>query len=53
MLVNSFSKTYAMTGWRVGYALAAREIIAAMTRLQSHDATHPTSFAQAAALAAG
>ena len=52
VLVNSFSKTYAMTGWRVGFALGSREVIASMARLQSHDATHPTSFAQAAALAA-
>lgn len=52
VLVNSFSKTYAMTGWRVGYALGPRQVIAGLTRLQSHDATHPTSFAQAAAVVA-
>lgn len=52
VLVNSFSKTYAMTGWRIGYALGPQEVIAGLTRLQSHDATHPTSFVQAAALAA-
>jgi aspartate aminotransferase len=52
VLVNSFSKTYAMTGWRVGYALGPQEVIGGMTRLQSHDTTHPTSFAQSGALAA-
>jgi len=41
-----------MTGWRIGYALGPQEVIAGLTRLQSHDATHPTSFVQAAALAA-
>jgi aspartate aminotransferase len=52
VLVNSFSKTYAMTGWRIGYGLAPQPVIGGMTRLQSHDATHATSFAQSAAVAA-
>jgi len=52
VLVNSFSKTYAMTGWRVGYALGPRQVIAGLTRLQSHDATHPASFVQSAAVVA-
>jgi aspartate aminotransferase len=52
VVVNSFSKTYAMTGWRVGYGLGPAELIAAVARLQGHDASHPTSFVQTAALAA-
>jgi len=51
-LVGAFSKTYAMTGWRIGYALAPAPVIEAVTRLQSHDASHPTSFVQTAAEAA-
>ena len=49
VLVNSLSKTYAMTGWRVGYALAPRPIAEAMKKVQSHDATHTAVVAQAAA----
>ncbi|HYV18960.1 MAG TPA: pyridoxal phosphate-dependent aminotransferase [Verrucomicrobiae bacterium] len=49
VLVNSLSKTYAMTGWRVGYALAPRPIADAMKKVQSHDATHTAVVAQAAA----
>ncbi len=52
ILVSGFSKAYAMTGWRVGYASAARPIIAAMTALQSHTTGNPNSIAQYAALAA-
>jgi aspartate aminotransferase len=51
-LVGAFSKTYAMTGWRIGYALAPRPVIEAVTGIQSHDASHPTSFVQTAAEAA-
>lgn len=43
---GSFSKTYAMTGWRIGYTIANEEWTRAMVKLQSHSATHPTSFAQ-------
>ena len=43
---GSFSKTYAMTGWRIGYTIANEEWTRAMVRLQSHSATHPTSFVQ-------
>jgi aspartate aminotransferase len=49
VLVNSLSKTYAMTGWRVGYALAPRPVAEAMKKVQSHDATHTAVVAQAAA----
>jgi aspartate aminotransferase len=51
-LVGAFSKTYAMTGWRIGYTLAPRPVIEALTGIQSHDASHPTSFVQTAAEAA-
>lgn len=43
---GSFSKTYAMTGWRMGYTIANEEWSKAMVKLQSHSATHPTSFVQ-------
>jgi aspartate aminotransferase len=43
---GSFSKTYAMTGWRAGYTIANPEWTKAMVKLQSHSATHPTSFVQ-------
>ncbi len=52
ILASTFSKSYAMTGYRVGYAVAARPIIAAMSTIQGHDCTHPTAVAQAAALEA-
>jgi aspartate aminotransferase len=52
VLVNSLSKTYAMTGWRVGYALGPKPIIEALKKIQSHDATHTAAVAQAAALEA-
>ena len=51
-LVGSFSKTYAMTGWRVGYALGPQELIVAMTKIQSHDASHTASFSMRGAVAA-
>ena len=49
LLVSSASKSYAMTGWRVGYALGPRPLIEAMESVQSHDATHTAAVAQAAA----
>ena len=45
-VAGSFSKTYAMTGWRIGYTIANAEWTDAMIKLQSHSATHPTSFVQ-------
>ena len=45
-VAGSFSKTYAMTGWRIGYTIANPEWSRAMVKLQSHSATHPTSFVQ-------
>lgn len=51
ILINGFSKTYAMTGWRLGYAAAPREVIDNMLRIQQNSTTCPTSFAQKAAVA--
>jgi aspartate aminotransferase len=52
LVVNSVSKTYSMTGWRIGYVAAPAEVVAAMTALQSQSTSNPTSIAQAAAVAA-
>jgi aspartate aminotransferase len=45
-VAGSFSKTFAMTGWRIGYTIAPEEWTRQMIKLQSHSATHPTSFVQ-------
>ena len=52
LVVGSLSKTYAMTGWRVGFGLAPAPIIGAMVKLQSHTTSNPTSIAQKAAVEA-
>ena len=52
VLVNGVSKTYAMTGWRIGYALGPSDVIAAAAKIQSQSTSNPTSIAQAAALEA-
>jgi aspartate aminotransferase len=52
IVAGSLSKTFAMTGWRIGYALAPEPLIAAMTKLQSQSTSNPTSIAQYAALEA-
>ena len=52
VVAGSLSKTYAMTGWRIGFALAPSEIIGAMMKLQSHSTSNPTSVSQKAALEA-
>ena len=52
IIIGSLSKTYAMTGWRVGYALAPTPIISAMQKLQSQSTSNPTSIVQKAAVAA-
>ncbi len=52
ILVNSLSKTYAMTGWRVGYTAGPKDIIKAMDALQSQETSNPTSIAQRAAVIA-
>src|SRR3989441_5398628 len=48
-IAGSFSKTYAMTGWRMGYALAPDEWTRAMLKVQSHSTSNPNSIAQWAA----
>ncbi len=50
-VVGSFSKTYSMTGWRIGYAVGSRELIAKLAALQSHQTGNPASISQKAALA--
>ncbi len=52
LIVGSLSKTYAMTGWRVGFALGNAKLIANMLKLQSHSTSNPTSIAQKAAVEA-
>ena len=52
MIINGVSKTYAMTGWRIGYALGPSDVIAAAGKIQSQSTSNPTSIAQAAALEA-
>jgi aspartate aminotransferase len=52
LIVNGVSKTYAMTGWRIGYALGPGDVIAAGAKIQSQSTSNPTSIAQAAALEA-
>jgi aspartate aminotransferase len=51
-IAGSFSKTYAMTGWRLGYALAPREWTKAMLNVQGHSTSNPNSIAQAAGIEA-
>ncbi|MFN3384148.1 MAG: aminotransferase class I/II-fold pyridoxal phosphate-dependent enzyme, partial [Archaeoglobaceae archaeon] len=50
--INGFSKTYSMTGWRIGYAVAPKWVIEKMNTIQSHSVSHPTSFVQFAAIEA-
>jgi aspartate aminotransferase len=52
IIIGSLSKTYAMTGWRLGYALAPAPIITAMQKLQSQSTSNPTSIVQKAAVTA-
>ncbi|MDR6224434.1 pyridoxal phosphate-dependent aminotransferase [Desmospora profundinema] len=52
VIINGVSKTYSMTGWRIGYAAGDARIIKAMTSLASHSTSNPTSVAQYAALEA-
>jgi aspartate/methionine/tyrosine aminotransferase len=52
VILNGVAKTYAMTGWRVGWMIAPRDVIAAATNLQSHSTSNVSNVAQAAALAA-
>lgn len=52
ILVNGVSKTYSMTGWRIGYAAGDKEVISAMSKLQGQSTSNPTSISQWAAVAA-
>lgn len=52
VVINGVSKTYAMTGWRIGYAAGPARVIQAMTNLQSQSTSNPSSISQAAAVAA-
>jgi aspartate aminotransferase len=52
VVVNGVSKTYAMTGWRIGYAAGPSEIIKAMAKIQSQSTSNPTSIAQWASIEA-
>jgi aspartate aminotransferase len=50
IVVNSLSKTFAMTGWRLGYAVAHPSIISAAGKIQSHSTSNPSSISQVAAI---
>ena len=52
IIIGSMSKTFAMTGWRIGYTLAPEPLIQAMVKIQSQSTSNPTSIAQYAALEA-
>ncbi len=52
LTLNGLSKTYSMTGWRLGYAAGPLDVIKAMSRLQDHMTSNPVTFAQWAAIAA-
>ncbi|MBI5410481.1 MAG: pyridoxal phosphate-dependent aminotransferase [Nitrospirae bacterium] len=52
VVVNGVSKAYAMTGWRIGYAAGPKDLITAMTDIQSQSTSNPTSISQKAAVAA-
>ena len=51
-VVNGVSKAYSMTGWRIGYTAGPEDAIKAMSKIQSHSTSNPTSIAQKAAFAA-
>ncbi|MBV8816828.1 MAG: pyridoxal phosphate-dependent aminotransferase, partial [Acidobacteriaceae bacterium] len=52
VVAGSLSKTYSMTGWRIGFVLAPQPLISAMGKLQSHSTSNPTSISQKAAIEA-
>ena len=51
-MLGSLSKTYAMTGWRAGFALGPKQIISAMSKLQSQSTSNTASMVQKASIAA-
>jgi aspartate aminotransferase len=52
VVAGSLSKTYAMTGWRIGFVLAPKDVTSSIGKLQSHSTSNPTSIAQKAAVEA-
>ncbi len=52
IVINGVSKSYSMTGWRIGYAAGNKELISAMSNLQDHSTSNPTSIAQYATVEA-
>jgi aspartate aminotransferase len=52
VIAGSLSKTYAMTGWRIGYVLGSKELVGAVQKIQSHSTSNPTSISQKAAFEA-
>ena len=52
LVAGSLSKTYAMTGWRIGFGLVPQAMVGAMTKLQSHSTSNPSSISQKAAVEA-
>lgn len=52
IIVNGISKSYSMTGWRIGYAAASENIISAINKIQSHTTSHASSISQHAAIEA-
>lgn len=52
IVINGISKTYATTGWRIGYTAGPKELVSAMTRIQSQSTSNPTTISQWAAIEA-
>lgn len=52
VVINGMSKSYSMTGWRIGYAAGPLDIIKVMSNIQSHTTSNPNSIAQYASLEA-
>ncbi|QSX08615.1 pyridoxal phosphate-dependent aminotransferase [Alkalibacter rhizosphaerae] len=52
ILVNGMSKSHAMTGWRIGYTAASKDVITAMGKVQGHAVSHPSSITQYAGIGA-
>jgi len=52
ILINGVSKSYAMTGWRIGYAAGPEEVVSGMSKIQDHSTSNPNSIAQKASVEA-